>query len=211
MSRQQTTRLVFAGALLSPIPLLAQEASGQSAVSDSAPAARWCLRGRPLPACQGFWLTEFGMAQGLFGGRAASHEKLLTWEFGMMWNRGERKALGLAMFFQEGTYAGGIGVRPRLRSWLSPTTSIDIAPGILLGSERPSFSGHLALNKSNLALTTHVVAFRPATTDWWNPRNSWLTFVGARAGSAPGLALAIIVPVAVVAFFLLACGGGNCY
>src|SRR5205807_6549338 len=60
-----------------------------------------------------------------------------------------------------------VGIRPRVRFWMSHTTSFDIAPGmVVLGSGAPGFSGHAGLNIADyVGLTMHVVALRPERFD----------------------------------------------
>ena len=180
-----------------------------------------CFRGRPLPRCGNFWLTEFGVAtvvsnnpNGLSGG-------LFTWEVGRMRNVGSRYALGIAAFGELGTPSSGIGVRPRLRVWLGGNTSIDIAPGaVVVGSNTgPAFTGHVALNLADYAaLTVHLLGVRDA--QYAIGPNSQLRrtgtsthaiiFAGGRLGSLPGAIGGILFPVAAFALFYIACNGGGC-
>src|SRR5207302_7374315 len=111
----------------------------------------WCFRGRPKPRCDVFWLTEFGVAAPIsFNPSGASRGALFTWELGGMANRGTRHAFGVAAFTQAILWGSdqigqraAVGIRPRLRFWMSQTTSFDIAPGmVVLGAGAPGFSGH---------------------------------------------------------------------
>jgi hypothetical protein len=70
---------------------------------------------------------------------------------------------------------------------MSHTTSIDIAPGIVVaGSGAPGFSGHAGLSFADYAgLTMHVVALRPDQYDV-DRRMRVAVFAGGRLASAPG-------------------------
>jgi len=63
---------------------LATPLRAQLVPAPNAPKAL-CFRGRPLPQCRAFWLTEFGLSlpDGPFG-----------WELGGMRNVGKRSAVG---------------------------------------------------------------------------------------------------------------------
>jgi len=180
----------------------------------------WCFRGRPKPQCDVFWLTEFGVAAPIsFNPNGVSGGALFTWELGGMVNRGTRHAFGVAAFSQAilwGTDQTGqgaaVGIRPRLRFWTSQTTSIDIAPGIVVaGSGAPGFSGHAGLNFADYAgLTMHVVALRPEQFDV-DRSTRVAVFAGGRLASVPGTILGVGGPLAVGAAFLIACGSGSCF
>ena len=175
-------------------------------------STHWCFRGRPKPQCDVFWLTEFGVAAPIsFNPNGVSGGALFTWELGGMVNRGTRHAFGVAAFSQAilwGTDQTGqgaaVGIRPRLRFWTSQTTSIDIAPGIVVaGSGAPGFSGHAGLNFADYAgLTMHVVALRPEQFDV-DRSTRVAVFAGGRLASVPGTILGVGGPLAVGAAFLM--------
>src|SRR5207237_7739766 len=119
-----------------------------------------CFRGRPKPRCDVFWLTEFGVAAPIStNATGASRGALFTWELGGMANRGTRHAFGVAAFSQailggsdQTGQGAAVGIRPRLRFWMSHTASVDIAPGmVILGSGSPGFSGHAGLTFADSA------------------------------------------------------------
>ncbi|PYO40682.1 MAG: hypothetical protein DMD33_16995 [Gemmatimonadetes bacterium] len=154
-----------------------------------------------------------------FNPNGVSGGALFTWELGGMVNRGTRHAFGVAAFSQAilwGTDQTGqgaaVGIRPRLRFWTSQTTSIDIAPGIVVaGSGAPGFSGHAGLNFADYAgLTMHVVALRPEQFDV-DRSTRVAVFAGGRLASVPGTILGVGGPLAVGAAFLIACGSGSCF
>ena len=206
--------LVYCPVLLAQNPRVAPTTAGTESTT------QWCFRGRPKPRCDVFWLTEFGAALPISSNpNGVSRGSLFTWELGGMVNRGTRHAFGVAAFSQAilwGTDQTGqgaaVGIRPRLRFWTSQTTSIDIAPGIVVaGSGAPGFSGHAGLNFADYAgLTMHVVALRPEQFDV-DRSTRVAVFAGGRLASVPGTILGVGGPLAVGAAFLIACGSGSCF
>jgi hypothetical protein len=206
-------------ALVSPL-LPAQEPSVAPSTGGTESTTHWCFRGRPKPQCDVFWLTEFGVAAPISSNpNGASQGALFTWELGGMVNHGTRHAFGVAAFSQAILWGSGqagdgaaVGIRPRLRFWTSNTTSIDIAPGLVIaGSGAPGFSGHAGLSFADYAgLTMHVVALRPDQFDV-DRSTRVAVFAGGRLGSAPGTIVGVGGPVVLVAAVLIACSSGNCF
>jgi hypothetical protein len=162
-----------------------------------------------------FWLTEFGVAARVAENRISEVGALLTWELGWMVNRGAKSAFGVAAFAELGALeVGVVGIRPRLRIWLSGSTSLDIAPGVgLLRSESPakSFSGHVALNLADYsAVTAHVVVLPSGARNYYRTPHV-AVFAGGRLGSTAGSVVGIALPVAYVILLAIACGGGGCW
>ena len=84
-----------------------------SRAPDSASAKRSCFRGRPLPVCDRYWLTEFGLAAPVLNEGFNHSGGLFTWELGRMKNVAEKHALGAAIFAEVGHLGDGLGLRPR--------------------------------------------------------------------------------------------------
>jgi hypothetical protein len=204
------------------------ELGAQTALTPQAPpellkphGTHTCFRSRPLPACDAFWLTEFGI--GLRMASATSpypSGTLFTWELGWMKNRGPWSAGGAAVFLGVPDQGGGgaaIGIRPRLRRWLSATTSLDIAPGVVLvhpGSVNyaPAFSGHADLNLSDwCAVTTHVQVGSQLDPTATVSRTSVSWFAGGRLGAVPGAVTAVAVPLVAIIALVIVCSGGHCF
>jgi hypothetical protein len=193
--------MIYIGAACAIVPstgLLAQSPSGPPAVA-TAHKTHWCFRGRPKPTCDNFWLTELGVAKSATRDSAS----LYTAEFGWMVNRGTKVALGAGVFVQDrhsaehfaesmtyiiGGNETGIGIRPRLRWWMSPDISVDVAPGIILfgSGAGAGFSGHVDVNIQDIAAVTAHVVSRPQARA---PGVQTDVFVGGRVGST----LAVIV------------------
>ncbi len=210
-TRLSLLALVFC-ATTPAMPALAQSVAARR---DSSPASpHWCFRGRPRPVCRGFWLTEFGVASRVSSGRAYESGPLFTWDVGLMGNSGGRHALGATLFAQAGEEVAGGGIRPRLRTWLNRSTSLDVAPGILLvipEHRTPGFSGSVALNFGDYAaITAHVVRIPPQLYET-DQRIRTSAFVGGRLGSAPGAVTGVGFPVVVIVALMIACGNGQCF
>jgi hypothetical protein len=101
---------------------------------------RFCLRGRPAPACTGFAIIEFGGALGSKDGEDGIsstwpyvERQIAFWELGLMRNLGARSAIGGTLLL---TSRISIGIKDRSRHWLSPDYSIDVAPGLTDYAER---------------------------------------------------------------------------
>lgn len=117
------------------------------------------LRGKPLPECRYFAITEFGLFHRI-PARENEGSFYVMGELGVMRNINRKSSAG-ATFVVGGTEFGGrLGIKPRYRYWMNPNTSLDIAPGILLGGFEntsgetfPGFSGHLGLNFRQLDLS----------------------------------------------------------
>src|SRR5438552_16573004 len=99
-----------AGWFWHPAPLKAQELPTPA-------KPHGCFRGRPLPRCSSFWITEFGISARLSSDQSAGGP-LFTWELGGMMNQGTKNAFGAAMFVEASGDGSGLGVRPRYRGSL---------------------------------------------------------------------------------------------
>jgi hypothetical protein len=200
MRRPGTAVLVLA-ATLSPAVLPAQR--------DAAPPAHWCYRGRPASQCDAFVLTEFGAAFRVADNRQTTGP-LYTWELGVMSNHGAKRAFGAALFAQAGNEVFAAGIRPRARVWLTGSTSLDLAPGLVLTgtSPGPGFSGLAAVNFGDIAaVTTNLMVLRPRPFETGRGARVSL-FVGGRVGSGLGTT-AIVGTGALILAFVIACGSGN--
>jgi hypothetical protein len=172
------------------------------------PPTQWCYRGRPAPRCDVFLLTEFGAAFRVADNRHHTGT-LYTWELGVMSNHGAKRAFGVGLFAQAGNEVFAAGIRPRARLWLSGSTSLDLAPGLVVTgtSPGPGFSGFAALNFADFAaVTTNLMVLRPRPFETGQGARVSL-FVGGRLGSAPGT-VAIGGSAALILAFVLACSSG---
>lgn len=203
--RDQLAIAVILGLLIHPT-LLRSQAPAASRTDSAAAQPPLCFRGRPLPPCDSFLLTEFGVA---FNG---SEERLWSWELGFMKNVGTHDAVGAAAFRIAGP--GTVtGVRARYRRWLTSSVSLDLSPGVILGGDVRGFSGQAALNFGDLfALTGYAHTVRTFTYDPISgqgfPRKQFTWYAGARAGSWPGVVIGVGGPLALFALLAITCPHG---
>jgi hypothetical protein len=191
------TRSILATALLLS---LASPARAQQVVPAPQASTSVCFRGRPLPRCRAFWLTEFGVSP--FDGAVA-------WELGGMRNVGPRSAVGGALYLRvDGGSA--YGVKPRFRRWLSPVVALDVAPGFIIlagDGNSPGFAGHVGLSfRDWLALTLQAETVPPDFPA--GRRIKWSG--GGRLGGGLG-AITGIAGLALLGWYALACGGRACF
>ncbi len=187
-----------------PALLPAQPGDSAATTPRAPPRSTSCFRGRPEPICHSFWLTEFGLAQQV---GALRRNTMFQVELGGMVNHGTRRAFGLAAFAQGADEGSGIGIRPRVRTWLGPTTSLDIAPGVFVRGSR-GFSGQVSLNYADYAAITSNVTVMPGRGD--NEGTRVMLHVGAKLGSRPGVIAAIATPLIALIVLAIACGNGGC-
>ena len=104
-----------------------------------------CFRGRPLPECESFLLTEVTYAERM-NDRSDDGVHSATGEFGWMRNKNERWAIGAAAFIGiRGSFSTQLraGSEIRVRRWLADGRCLDIASGALVsgGSSGTKFGG----------------------------------------------------------------------
>lgn len=172
-------------------------------------AGQACFRGRPLPECRLFWITEAGVCYRLDSHDTDHwknrkwHEKLLySWELGLMVNRNKGHALGGSLFLDYDDFMDNtqIGVRVRYRRWISRLIRIDFAPGAILNGsaiQDEAFSGLVALNADDYV----AVTLRLDVTAWDRSRthgNDFAWYGGLKFCSYPGLVVGIAVPIIAV-------------
>lgn len=137
-----------------------------------------CFRGRPQPSCGGFIVLEFTGAVRLNekSGPTDRNQAFLYWSGGYLENIGPSSALGAAFKLTVDSDGHRYGPVLRYRRWLSPNSSIDLAPGLFLGGKDnfvglkfPSPTFDVALNYGDrIGLAAGVDALREegGSTDW---------------------------------------------
>lgn len=167
--------------------------------ADSTTERRVCFRGRPLPRCRRYWVTEMGYSRRLTSSASRGGEGAwyVTAELGHAWNLDTRHALGGTLFFGFDDDGSRWGLRPRVRRVITGGLAVELAPGVLLaGSDRveprfPGFSGQVSVDFGNLfAVTTQLEVLRrqgaPTRVEW---------FGGVRGGSYLGI---IVIPAVAI-------------
>lgn len=163
-----------------------------------------CFRGRPLPKCRSFWITETSVSYRLsdhetnhWKNRKVYEKLLYTWNVDLMHNVSRRTSLGGSIFVDCDDFLNKaqFGARFRYRRWFSRVLSVDVAPGIPLMAGNASstrISVSVALNAADLiALSLRVDADGSGKT--LGHHASW--FSGVRFCSHPGLVVGIAGPV----------------
>jgi hypothetical protein len=187
-----------------------------------APAPWYCFRGRPLPDCRGFFLTEVYTGVAFAHWPASQHFDGLPYvgegAVGYLWNLDARQAIGGLAFVEGGGSAQSqiearAGLRFRYRLWLNDAFSLDASPGVALVGVGPiGFSGDLAFNVGDLIapyLRLEVIrspgpALIPGVAEgetpvYLDPHRTVLS-AGIRFGSysTPIIAAAVLVALPVV-------------
>ncbi len=159
-----------------------------------------CYRGRPLPPCRSFWITEFG----LLGRLNALPEPRTTvdpffrWEVGGMQNRNERTAFGATIVIEADDLGSRYGITPRYRRWLAPSLALDLSAGVLVaGSDDfrfPGFVGQVAvLGGDYVGAALQVETFRHFG------RRDVGVYGGLKFGSVPGVIASFVLPLLIIA------------
>lgn len=197
----------------------------QLTAQDSTQApTKLCYRGRPTPRCTRFVLTEVGYyaraggstetySQSLTGadGQPVTYSytqddmsSQLTWEVGMMANRGPRAALGATLLLGFGDGGGDVGLKGRYRRWLgSDGAALDVGGGVMRGTTNgrsgsitgTGLTGDVALNAADYgAIVVRMDLLRA------QGRTTSGVYGGVRLGSRPAL---VGTGVMAVGFVLL--------
>ena len=188
--------------------------------------AQHCFRGKPLPKCKTFWITEFGYSLKLDEQprryQSSGTNFYFTWEYGLMRNLNQKSALGAALFGGADDNGHRFGVKPRYRRWLDNSTGLDICAGVLFGGENNQFSprfpgmtSHVGLNFGDwLALTAHLEIIRLEVPPFERSQSGTTTtdvawYFGAKLGSYPGLIAGIVGPIIAYIIFINSDFGWN--
>ena len=189
---------------------------------------RLCYRGRPAPHCQRFVLTELGYYARAAGSTESYSQTYtgsdgqstttsytendmssqLTWEVGMMTNRGPRAALGATLLLGFGDSGGDVGLKGRYRRWLGRDgAALDVGGGVIRGTTNgrsgtrtgTGLTGDVALNAADYgAIVVRMDMLRA------EGRNTSAIYGGVRLGSKPALvgtgALAVGFVLLLMAF-----------
>lgn len=199
--------------LLVPVLLVAWCAlSLQLTAQDSTQVEpKLCYRGRPAPQCRRFVITELGYYARAAGSEFHYTERYtgpngepvensfsdhdmssqLTWEVGMMANRGPRSALGATLLLGVGDGGGDVGLKGRYRRWLSNDgVALDVGVGVIRGSlnepggtaVRGGVTADVALNAADYgAIVVRADMLRA------EGRTASALYGGVRLGSKPAL------------------------
>lgn len=179
------------------------------------------FRGGPKEVCSSFLLTEFSWMWRVGGtGPTSSDERFYgSLDLGWAKNVGSAYAVGATAFLGGDNSREHLGVRARVRRWLAPNLSLDLAPGLILAGEeehsatllQPGFIAQASLmaddrlgivgqvftSRARLSRSVYVPAgpagpgYETRTEDV--RETGWSA--GLKLGSAPGVAATLLVLV----------------
>ncbi len=164
-----------------------------------------CFKGRPMPWCRSFLVTELGYRYRLNEPEGVSNRTSTTWDVGWMTNRSESLALGGTVFFGVQTSAlRTVGLKPRLRRWLTGGLSVDVSAGLAFPVRDPlaspafsaAFTGDVGLNLSDVWQLTggfEIQKLAEGGTDvaWYG---------GGKGGSYVALVATLLLAIAGIAY-----------
>lgn len=182
---------------------------------DSAPPPGSCFRGRPLPRCRSFWITEASYSWRV-GGSSFNYSDVFvlprlqdldghfSWDVGYMKNVDPRQAFGGTVMAGTGDAGIRLAAKGRYRLWLDDRqNSVDVSLGVLTAGVRsPRFSttergvgitGDVTLGFGDyVGVTAKVEAVRT------RQRTAAALFGGVRLGSYPAIAASAIGAVGLL-------------
>ncbi|HEU4723916.1 MAG TPA: hypothetical protein VFU59_01330 [Candidatus Eisenbacteria bacterium] len=128
------------GAALVALVAIAMPDRAAAAGADSTHAPRFFWRGRPLPECKSFLITEVGAHYLLNLEKIPYRQReiFITADLGYMRNRNPREAIGGLIHFGGGGDFTGLGPGVRYRRWLADEIAADFTVGLdVIGSAEP--------------------------------------------------------------------------
>ena len=177
---------------------LAARLSAQSAPVAAAHHAKACFQGARGDLCTWFPLFEAGAAVPLFGGPGHA-PVLVNYAAGFMVNHGNRSAWGVTAFASlEDEIRGGVAVR--VRRWLGPRTSLDLAAGVhLFGSAQDART-----------VCSEFDATLCGTETWTSQVDRGSPTIQARLGWHELVALTARVDILRTSGWRMDCSSGSC-
>jgi len=170
-----------------------------------------CWRGKPLPECRTFILTELGVYRRLDPDPTHAQDGPLSvsLDVGAAHNVSERVAVGLTGYLATGDSHARVGARLRLRRWLARRVALDVSPGLIVyGSEdggygyrAPGVIAGASLNAGDLvALGLEAEYSRYEPQFFYAPGllNQPIHDLSWRAGGRLGSALGVVGSLVVV-------------
>lgn len=180
-----------------------------------------CFRGKPLPECCSFWITEVSLKYRISRSWIKSDnpdeeqaKTVLSADLGFMQNITPEYALGFSVYGGVDADKSRLGIRGRYRRWLTRRTTLDISPGVLLfggesgqfaiRSKYPGFVGSISIGYNDWisgGLHYEIIRFGPAL-DWLTQNNgskAQRTLYGSLALSSYGGTAGMIVVGGLIA------------
>ena len=181
--------------------------------------AQFCFRGRPPPECKSQALTEFMLGARFTEAQPLAENLLVaSAELGGLVNATSRSGFGGTIL--AGLNGGGarLGIKARYRRWITESTALDLAPGILVvgptsssiaGFRAPGFTGHVGLAWNDWAALTvqfELVRFVDERNFGGPSRTNASLAAGGRLGSYAGAGAAVVALGLVILYAAAACG-----
>jgi len=178
-----------------------------------------CFRGRPLPRCRAFFLTELSYVRRLAGSvltydtpssggfdpsplSIRDFDSHLSWELGYMVNRGAKSALGGTLMIGTGDAGARTAAKGRYRQWIDGgDASIDFSAGLLSAGVRGptgttrgvGFTSDVTLGVGDFAgVTARAELMRV------NNRNIGALHGGVRLGSLPAVGVSVLGGIGLI-------------
>ncbi len=202
-----------------PVLLLLLASAATAGDHDSTRVGRFFWRGRPLPECRSFLITEFG-AHYLLNRDAQPYRQrglFLTVDLGYMKNRNERSAIGGLVHLGAGGDWVGFGPGVRYRRWLAQDIASDLTVGVdVLGSVDPGGGFGAAAPWAEIGISTaDIFTFTLRGQHWTGtiepmrldgtlaPKGVTTWHLGVKGGSylgaAGGVGFVVLIAVVIVA------------
>jgi hypothetical protein len=201
-----------------------------SAQTDSGASPRWCWRGRPVPQCDAFWITESG---GDFVVSSTQEEKVIDtgagstrterarhfdnrWSFtiGPMFNTAPLRAMGGTLSIGPVSKGTRIAAELRRRWWTPEGSALDLTIGAVgmdtphLAPRRPT--GEYGLTVAALLVGGDVINFSTRADLLLTGRKPMLgTSVGMGLGSRPAVYGTLIAGLLVIGLMNSGLGTGS--
>jgi hypothetical protein len=116
-------------------------------------------------------------------------------DLGVMRNVSPHVAVGGTFYAGGDDYRVRVGAKARVRYWLSPEISIDLAPGLLVGGDEdwggearfPGFVGEASLSFEDIALVTAQLESVHIEDGYGAEDQDTSVYLGGKIGGVPGL------------------------
>jgi len=202
---------------LDPAPAMPEPDSGRApavAADEGRRPADLLFRGRPLPACRSFLITEFGLNRALAGRPRDAKLWCVTGELGIMSNVSPHDALGGTLLVEFDDNGNRVGLKARYRRWLAGSggqarqMSVEVSGGLFFdGSDRyvdfdeacaDGWNGR-CWRERMIQYPSPVAAVQFNLADWISVANqvewirldrgesTWAAYAGIRLGSYAGV------------------------
>ncbi|MGE5175881.1 MAG: hypothetical protein ACM3JJ_05835 [Hyphomicrobiales bacterium] len=165
----------------------------------------------PMSVTRSYLVTESALLGRIASGNVpyGSHRWYLGFDLGTEDNVSARTAIGSSFFIGSGNDYAMLGARARVRRWLSETSSLVIAPGLIVAQDEegtthgrpPGFSGQVSYHPGpHTAVTAEVYSIRKSSY----PRDRRETgfMVGLQFGGGPGIGLGVAASIVAMGQFL---------